>query len=61
MDLKQDMVQQAVADCHQGRVGGGELSRAIPPEPSGPPADAAECRLVELNVRELSFPVEVCA
>ncbi|CAE7560921.1 pnk1 [Symbiodinium natans] len=46
----QDMVQQAVADCHQGRVGGGELSRAIPPEPSGPPADAAECRLVELNV-----------
>ena len=44
------MVQEAVENCRQGFPGGCELPTAkTPPVPSAP-ADAAACRLVDLNV-----------
>ena len=48
--LKQAALQEALEDCRQGHPGSGAVPKMKMP-PLLTPSDAAECRLVELNVQ----------
>ena len=52
--LKQAALQEALEDCRQGHPGSDIPKTQMPPLLT--PSDAAECRLVELNVRRPGPP-----
>ena len=58
-DLSQAALQEAVGDCLQGHPkspGGGDTLKTKRLPPLRTPSDAAECRLVELNVQHPARP-----